>query len=249
MESVVKIRIVVMGRIPDELNLRKLLKWKSKLFAVSSSKQHHSMNNMQPDISSFYYSDVLLRTNFPNASQVEKIAGDDNKTDLTIYLVDIPIEGNYFSRVFDKNQIVITFYQAKNMLREEHIPFENYVLKRLYMYSLLFLSSRNNHIVFKDEDLCLHYERNGCLFDGCYIKEEFVDSCIKPIICGECYQLLRKSHIQDELLKTVDDELKKVTRGFRYGIIHWLHTHPLAYLLVSAAVSAIIGAIISFSFK
>lgn len=117
------------------------------------------------------------------------------------------------------------------------------------MYSLLFLSSKEGTVVFKDEINYLHYYRNGCLFDGCFLKEEFVDSCINPIICDSCISKLHSSHIKEELLREVKVELKRISRGCYYGIVQWLHIHPLAYLLVSALVSAIVGAIITFSVK
>lgn len=95
MDSIVKIRLVVMGVIPKEFKLRKIIKWKSQLFTVQGGA-HYSMNNILPDLPKYAYSDDNFRNGFPNTDRTARQSEDRNKTDLTIYLVDVPIEGNFF---------------------------------------------------------------------------------------------------------------------------------------------------------
>lgn len=87
MDSIVNIRLVVMGVIPKEFKIRKIMKWKSQLFAVQGGA-HYSMSGIQPDLTNYEYSDNIFRKGFPNTDQTAQQSVDRNKTDLTIYLVD-----------------------------------------------------------------------------------------------------------------------------------------------------------------
>lgn len=242
MKSMVKIRIVLVGVTLTKFQVKRLAKWKSDLFCVVSDNGHYSFdNNKKPDLPRFAYSDDYFKLHLPSDAQVSQQAKDKQKADLIVYIVDAPIEGNWYSRIFDTNRIVITLYQAKQILKDEHIPFENFILKRLYMYSLLYLKKGNAGINMRDEEEMLHYTRKGCIFDSCFIKKDFIDSCLQPIICSQCKNALIESHIKKELVDVVDKELKRMTRGCYLGTIHWLQNHPISNLLFAALVSAFVS--------
>lgn len=225
----VNVRLAIIGKPPPELNFKEVRKWKSDLFKVLPEVKYPI--NLTPDWGDWGYSDNNFRMNLPTAEEIKRQTKDNQKADLTIYVIDTLIEDNWFSRIFDTNRIVVTFYQAKGILRSEHIPFENYVLTHLYFYSLLAVKKGGAGIKMPDELAMVHGARRGCIFDMCGIKEELPDSCIIPILCDSCKKKLENVDIS--LLAKVEKELKRLKRGWYYQTARFLKGHPLLSLCAS----------------
>lgn len=45
---------------------------------------------------------------------------------MTVYILEVPLENNYFSRIIDQNRVLISYYEIKGILRIESIPLENF---------------------------------------------------------------------------------------------------------------------------
>ena len=55
---------------------------------------------------------------------------------INVFVLDAPLEYNYYSRILDNDYVVVTYYQIREILYKEDIPLENFLLRLLYAYSL-----------------------------------------------------------------------------------------------------------------
>ena len=241
----VNVRLVTIGKLPPEMNVKEVLRWKSDLFRVLPEVSNYPIN-LTPDWGDWGYSDNNFRLNLPTEEEITLQTKDNKKADLTIYLMDTLIEGNWFSCIFDKNRIVVTFYQAKRILRSEHIPFENYMITHLYFYSLLSMKKGGVSIEMPDELSMVHGARRGCIFDMCGIKEELPDSCLKPVLCNSCKNKLK--NIDEGLLAKIEKELKGLRRGRYYQAAQFLKIHPFLSLCASMLLALICGMLANFCY-
>lgn len=218
----VNVRLVFVGKIPAELNVKKVVKWKSSLFKVLPNVKYPL--NLTPDIIPWGYSDVNLTKGFPSADKIKQQTQDGKEADLTFYIIDAPIQDNWFTRIFDPNRIVLTFHEAKDILKKEYVPFENYVISSLYFYSLLYVKVGTGTITMSDELAMVHGARRECVFDMCGIKDELPDSCITPGLCRSCEEKLK--NVDEKLLADVRKELKNLKRMRYFQLALFLKANP-----------------------
>ena len=241
----VNVRLVFIGKNPPELDVRNVTSWKSDLFKIYPEVRYPL--NLTPDIYPWGYSDVYLSKNLPSVAKVTQQTKDNQKTDLTFYIIDAPLENNWLSRIIEPNRIVVTFYEAKDILKKEYIPFENYIIQNLYFYSLLFVKAGTGIITMDDELNMVHGARRCCVFDMCGLKEEMVDSCIEPILCTSCKKQLE--NVDENLLMKVEQELKGLKRSSYYKMALFLKAHPWWSLIASLVAAIVCGVLGSFIYQ
>lgn len=225
----VNVRLVVIGKIPAELNVKKVVKWKSNLFNVLPEVKYPL--NLTPDIMPWGYSDGNLAKGLPSAEKIRQQTKDGKDADLTFYIIDAPIQNNWFTRIFNPNRIILTLHEAKDILKAEYIPFENYVVSSLYFYSLLYIRVGNGTITMPDELAMVHGARRECVFDMCGIKDELPASCLAPGLCHSCEGKLK--NVDVELMADVRKELKKLKRTHYFRWVLFLKNHPYCSLFAS----------------
>lgn len=226
----VRIKLVTIGHIPLHLNLQEVSNWKSEVFELIGDIDNLSLR-CDSDEANWAYSDMLLKTQFPpNAG-----------ADFSIALVNVPIEDNWYSRRLGDNKIVLTFCQIREFLNWENIPLENVVLRVLYSYTLLYRRSGNKIPGFGVAPSFTHDETRGCLFDMNGIKSDLVESCDKPIVCGECEERLKNERISTKMIKTVQKEIKNIRKHLYYRAFDFVKTKPLAALAISSVFAISLG--------
>lgn len=241
----VNVRLVFIGKVPAELNVKKVTNWKSSLFKVYPEVKYPL--NLTPDIIPWGYSDNNLSKNLPSAEEVKQQSKENQEVNLLFYIIDAPIQLNWFSRIFAPNRIVLTFYEAKDILRKEYIPFENYIITHLYFYSLLFVKVGTGTITMPDELAMVHGARRGCVYDMCGIKDELPDSCITPGLCSHCENELK--NVDLNLLTTVKKELKRLKRMSYYRFVLFLKANPKLSVAASALFAALCSVLGSFIYQ
>ena len=191
------------------------------------------------------YSDTNLLNNLP--AQNQGIFTPD--ADITIYLLDVRIENNYISRVLSRNQILLTFYQVKEILRKERIPLENLLLMHIYYYVLLYRIKQGSRLSPSDELQMSHDAARGCLFDFCGEKEDCVLSCVSPILCPSCIAHLQEHGLPINEVEQVQRELKRIRRRFYDSACLFLNKHPYLSMLLTLVGTFIISIISNFIYS
>ena len=234
----VRIKLVTIGYLPHDFRIEKIKNWKSETFQLVGNIENFSLRT-NSDGEHWEFSDSLIKEQLPNTSDV----------DFVIALVNVPIENNWYSRRISKNQIVITFHEIRDILRDSNIPLENVVLRLLYSYSLVY-RQYGNRIPTVDEAVDFtHDETRGCIFDMNGIKTDLSFSCDKPQICDECQERLRKNSVSNDVIEQSKKEILKIRKEFYYRILDFVKKHPVWALIISSSYALILNIIASIITK
>lgn len=225
-----KIRLVTIGHLPLHLNLRQVSAWRSEVFELVGEIENFDLR-CDSDGPEWEFSDNLLKEQIPSC----------DGADFILAIVNVPIEENWYSRRLGDNKIVLTFNQIREFLDCENIPLENAILRVLYAYTLAFRSSGNRIPGLNESQGFTHDETRGCLFDMNGIKSDLVESCNKPIVCGECEQRLRKGRVSDQVIKATQKEIRKIRKHRYYRIFDFVKSKPLTALFISSVFAIILG--------
>jgi hypothetical protein len=230
--SKIKIKLIILGQLPVDLDKIKLTKWKSDVFELVGQIDNYTITN-NADGLNWEFSDDNIENQLP-----ENFEGD-----FLIAMTHVPLEDNYYARRFTNNRICMTFYEIADILNLSNIPIENLVYRLLYSYSLIY-KRHENRIPSRDEVTSFtHDETRGCLFDMNGIKSDVVYSTNEPIICDSCVQRLTTERVPINIINKVKEELKQIKKGMYYRIADLIKKYPICSLVFSTISAIIIGII------
>lgn len=244
----INIRIVTIGKSISDLDIIKIRKWESRLFVILDEIRNYTLNT-DSDAHLWAYSDKNLQKSLPTPEQTLNDSDSKKKSDITIYVLDVQLENNYFSRILDNNRILISYFEIKEILRSENIPLENFLISLLYSYSLLFLAKREQFLSMKDEENIAHDAFRGCLFDMCGIKSEIIHSCVSPIICDMCKTYLKRNKVSENCINIANKELKRIKKDCYYRIISFMKKYPIWALFISGTTALILNILANYIYS
>ena len=128
------IRLIFMGEYPAELHVKKFKKWDSQLFQIKDIQK--SSLDFDPDWDDWAYSDALLESNLPSFATSDSSISrtSTEKIDINIYVLNKPIQENFYSRIISHNRVVVTYYQVVELLKKNLIPLDNFLIYHIYLY-------------------------------------------------------------------------------------------------------------------
>jgi hypothetical protein len=229
--SKAKIKLVSIGHLPLDFQVKKVLRWKSTIFEVSGEFDNFALR-CDSDGPDWEFSDELVKNQLPRKFDA----------DFMIAVVNVPIQDNWYSRRLGNNQIVFTFHQIKEILEHYNIPLENVIFRLLYAYTLLYKRSGDRIPDFGEAPGFTHDETRGCLFDMNGIKTDLVASCDGPIICDECEERLKREKVSNLLIEATQKEIRGIRRDLYYRALGFIKKHPIWSLVLSAIFALSIGA-------
>lgn len=226
----IRINLVSLGYMPHFVDFERMRNWKSKVFRVVSFDRVELLPNSDGWLWS--YTDAILEEKVPMPSDA----------DLTLALINLPLEDNYYARRIADNRIAISAYEIADILIASDIPLENYVLRMLYKYATVF--KRYGRIPVMREGILSHDETRVCLFDMTPMKTAIIYSTERLGLCEECRIELKKSGVSTSFLDKLEGELKKVRKGTYYRILGFIKRRPILAIAISV-LSAILVNLLS----
>lgn len=200
----IKVKIIILGHLIYPLNSKLLANWNSKVIDINSDINEYKLP-ADSDGVNWEFTDELL----------DRHVTKDFEEDFLLAIVNVPLQENYYTRRLSHNRVAITMFQIYEILQSANIPVENFILHRIYVYSIL----RKKYSRIPDYTVSnSHDETRGCLFDMNPYKEELVYSSSKPIICDDCYIKQAHEGVPIDFLDQVRKELKKIHKGTFYVI-------------------------------
>ncbi|OGS83889.1 MAG: hypothetical protein A2061_05050 [Gallionellales bacterium GWA2_59_43] len=238
MTNRVRIQLATIGYLPHDFRIEKIQSWQSRIFQLSGNIENFSLRT-NSDGDHWEFSDSLIKEQLPNTTDA----------DFVIALVNVPIECDWYSRPVSDKQIVITFHEIRNILRDSNIPLENLVLRLLYSYSLAYRQFGNKIPTVEQSVDFTHDETRGCIFDMNGIKTDLPASCDKPQICEECQERLRRKSVSNDSIEHSKKEILKIRKDFYYRILDFVKMHPVWALLISSVYAVLLNIIASLIYK
>ncbi|HDR9251168.1 hypothetical protein [Burkholderia vietnamiensis] len=228
----VKIKLVTVGRLPLHLNLNTVSGWKSEVFELVGDVENYELRG-DSDIEGWAFSDKLIKAQLPLKKNYS--------ADFLIAIVNFPLEGNWYARPLGENQIVFTFFEIKESLNAENIPLANAILRVLYAYSLRYRRSGNTIPEIGAAQSFTHDDTRGCIFDMNGIKNDIVESCNNPIVCGECEARSKDERVPNQTIKAVQKEIRKIRKPLYYRSLDFAKTKPVIALVISSLFAISLG--------
>lgn len=91
----VKIKLDFLGYIPPDIDPRKIVNWKSKVFTIISRTDQYSLPS-QAEGPEWDYTDRQLEKALPTGR---------NEEDFLIAITQVPLQNNYYCRRLSKNRV------------------------------------------------------------------------------------------------------------------------------------------------
>jgi len=73
------------------------------------------------------------------------------------------------------------------------------------------------------------------------IKSDLVESCNKPVVCGECEERLRNERVSNQTIKTVQKEIKQIRKHLYYRAFDFVKAKPVIALAISSVFAISLG--------
>ena len=228
----VTIKVVTIGHMPSEFDLKKISSLKSREFTITPDIENYTINN-DSDGDNWEFSDENLQSQLPA----------EFNEDFLIAIVNVPIEQNWYSRRLNDNKVVFSFYETKDILNFYNIPLENIIYRLLYAYTLLFKRSKRSIPSGTENTDFTHDETRGCLFDMNGIKRDIVYSCHDPIICDSCVEKMRTDRVPENTINRIKKEIRKIKKPLFFRVSDFIKMHPIISLIISVSVALALGII------
>lgn len=230
-----KISLVSLGSLKYPVNISKVEHWRSRIFTVFHGASVNHLPNAQGQ-----------NWSYPNEQLIELIRSDE-RADITVGLINAPLEDNYYMRRLDNKIAVLSLYEMGEILGIYNLTIENYILRNLYELAVLY--SANGCLFPFDAHSWAHDDVRGCLFDMNASKLDIVFSMHKPILCDQCKGRVLKTQIDPKLLPALNKELPRLTKALYFRISEWVKRHPLYAVCITAVFAIFLNILASIMFE
>lgn len=232
-----KIKLAQLGHIPFSLNEKKLTSWNSELFIIDKTIDNYIFQ-LDSDTEFWGYSDKTLEKELPKNSDF----------DFLLTITNVPLDDAYYARRISDNRIILTLADISDILRYENLKFENYIMRNIYRYSLVYLMYGRRIPTMDENTNFTHDDTRGCIFDFNGNKAELIYSLDKPKICDDCKSKLKgqvQEKIPQQIIEISEKEIKRIRKGLFISLIDFVKKNPLLSLIITfiaGIIMSIIGA-------
>ena len=231
----IKIKIITLGYIPFQLDEKLITRWKSSLFEITPTIEKHFIKG-NSDSDDWQYSDSIIEEELPKTFEEDFLIG----------IVNIPLERGFYARRFKGNRICFTFHEIAEILRIENQKPENYIIRNIYRYGLVY-QMYNQQIPPQFEKIKFtHDDTRRCIFDANGIKTDLIYSLERPVICEKCSENLIRHKIPVSTRQEIQKEIKKIRKAQYFRIGDFIKNHPILSIAISALFGILISVIAAF---
>lgn len=232
--SKIKIKLAVLGQSPSDFNINELVYWHSEVFEIIPTIESFQLNEdaQGPD---WTFTD----------NQLEQYLRGNQECAFLIIFVKVKLEKNWYIRRLPNNRIVFTFYEMDQIVRFYGLPLKNLALRVLYAAVLIYKRYGDRIPPASEETNYAHDETRGCLFDMNANKLDIIDSLHHPCICERCCSQLKQTQVSNELLATVQNELRRIQQPLIDRIVRFIKEHTILSIALSFFFALVLGVIAS----
>jgi hypothetical protein len=231
----IKISLVLLGNLKYPVDVAQLEGWNSDVLCV----QHRAAVGHLPDADGddWEYTD----------QQLLGVLGAEQESDLTLGLISLPLENNYYMRRLSDRVAVLSLYQMAEIVRYSGFSLEQYVLRNAYELAVLFIG--NGKLIPSNYETWAHDEVRGCVFDMNSNKSDIIFSMDAPALCAACRTRLSSKQVPADLIPALERELARIRKPLYLRMTDWVKEHPIFALTITAVSGIALNLIASIIFE
>ncbi len=209
--------------------------WDSQIFRI----QHRAAVGHLPDADgkNWEYTDA----------QLLGVLGAEQDSDVTLGLIGLPLEDNYYMRRLGDHVAVLSLYEMAEIVRYSGFSLEQYVLRNAYELVVLFIG--NGKLIPTNYTTWTHDEVRGCLFDMNSSKLDIVFSMDRPILCASCKMRLSSKQVPADLVPALNRELRSIKKPLYLRMTDWVKDHLIISILLTAVSGITLNLIASIVYE
>jgi hypothetical protein len=231
----ITIKLIFLGNIKNYINLKKIVKWKSKIIKIEAG----SIINNLPEPN---HKSIFLNQEFKD-EQLKTIVGEDTN-ELRICIINYSLEDNFYVRRLGNKTAIISIRNINNILSNNNISIENFLLKTIYEIATLYIETENNFTINAYQ--IPHRETRKCLFDLNGDIIDILQNSEEPIICSECKSRLMSKTLPDNYLYFLEKEIKKIKKRLILKIELFIKKYPFFSLILTVLFTLILNIISNY---
>lgn len=231
----IRIKLILLGHLPIGFQHRRLLAWQSGLFEILPDIEQKDITIApeQYDLRQYDFRQEKGHGLEMRDSELRPFYPEEGEHDFVVAITNVPLELGHSARRLERGKGVITFYNVNDMLVQYNIPLENYVLRTLYNYSLMYLRCGGYLPGMNEKFHFAHNETRGCPYDLWAIKTELLASLHHPRLCKYCIVRLEKENVPAEVIRKTQREIRHIKKSLFFRMVDFIKKHPILFLLLS----------------
>lgn len=232
----VRIKLLFLGHPRHVINKNKLSSFSSKFFEISSVE---SIENLPKANKNDGYLDVEY-----SVEEVSNIITKTKNADLTFAVMNYPYDDNFYLHRINDNAVCLSIAGIDQLLLNNNISIENFILKNIYEVSVLFniLPSVCSNEAYD----IVHDDTRGCLFDMNGDKFDVIYNTEKPLLCNSCKSYINSKSLPDGYISKLEKDLKKIKKPLISRVELFIKKYPLfsvGFTLISSFIINILASL------
>jgi hypothetical protein len=188
------------------------------------------------------YSDTDLVNIMARALDPHREGADE----ILVGIIDAPLQDQYYFRRFENNRAVIAIDEIAPVLQQQHYSLDQFVLRNLYQ---LVATHLRFGYVMPSKTKLTHFEVRGCIYDANWNIGDIVHSLKRPVLCKEeCHELARGTPLE-QLIPTLNKELKRINKPLAYRVFDLVEAHPIRSAFIGAVAGIALNVLASILFE
>ena len=231
----IRISLVTLGSLKQPVDVPYLEKWSSVVMRI----EHRASVGQLPDAEGddWQYTD----------EQLAKVLAPSHGADLTLGLINAPLEDNYFLRRLPQNVAILSLHEMAEIVQYENFTVETFILR--VAYELTCLYKAEGRIPPTGELSWKHDDIRGCLFDMCSSKGDIVFSLQRPGLCDACRNRLHQRQVDAKFLPALKKELTGLKKTLYFRLSDWVRAHPILALALTSLFAIALNLVSSAVFE
>ena len=218
----VKINLLKLGDV-NSVNFQKLKSFanKSKLFSIEKIITIESFGTLNE---------------YVQLSDLENIYKADENIDFTVAIINEKLESDVFSKAYPSEKVIfLTINDFNDFSKVNKISPEKFIQRFIYGFVTLFVSYENRlpEINEVKNDQIMQVGTQGCLFDLCKKKQDFIRFFENPRISSNVESILTKKIMPINLIEVLKKEINTLRISKFSKFIKIVGENPILTLTIS----------------
>ena len=228
-----KVALIQLGHTQHLVDFQSLRKWKSKLFSVTSLSRIDYMP--ESDVNDGYLDVKYSR------DQLQSIVSCPSNCDFAVAIMPYRLTDNFYMHRINDKCIVISLHGIAEILSQDNISVEHFIIKQIYEISALFhlMLAQNSD----DPYGFLHIDTRGCLLDYNGERTDILYNTEQPILCEECKAKFKRGQVDQDFIINLEKELKRIRKPLVLCVEKWIKNYPLLAVFISVFTTIILNII------